>query len=98
MRILIDKTNVREIYNIFSAPSFGPNYKPLEGTPVTNPEDFSVCWNEYNENEGYWIGSYNLDGTIKTYQEAVKNFEEVCEKLLTKGYCRMSDFKNFKWY
>ena len=28
----------------------------------------------------------------------LENFEEICENLLTKGYCRISDFKNFKLY
>lgn len=43
------------------------------------------------------IGEYLLDGTKETYDKAVKNYSEVCLKLLEKGFCKASDFENFDW-
>jgi len=45
------------------------------------------------------VGEYLLDGAdIEKRQKAVANIDSICEKLLVDGYCRASDFENFKWY
>lgn len=43
------------------------------------------------------IGEYKMDGTMDTYLKAKANFEMICEKLLTQGWCRDTDFENFEW-
>lgn len=92
MRIMLDTTSIIEVTNISASPCWNPS----KGTTEENPEMYSVyvvC-----DGEGNYFGEYNLDGTTETYHAAVKNFEKICENLLTKGYCRISDFKNFELY
>lgn len=93
MRIMFDKNYVKEFHTIDSTPA----WKTGESTK-DNPSSYSVGWFDFLIDEYDYIGEYMLDGTIETYQKAVHNFESICEKLLTKGYCRADDFENFEWY
>ena len=45
-----------------------------------------------------YIGEYKLDGKKETYDAAVKNFEKICEQLLTQGWVKENQFENFEWY
>ena len=47
---------------------------------------------------GDYIGEWKLDGTPETYQAALQNYMEIVNQLLTAGYIKASDFKNFEWY
>lgn len=44
------------------------------------------------------VGQYILDGTLETFTNALSNYKKVSESLLTKGYCKISDFKNVDWF
>lgn len=92
MRIMLDSTSIIEITSISAVPC----WDPAQNCTRDIPELYSISVVE--DGEGNYLGTYNLDGTTKTYHAAVQNFEEVCEKLLTKGYCRLSDFNNFELY
>lgn len=71
-----------------------------------NPTSFIVRmlkpgWSNASQEESCWfeiLGEYSLDGTEETYQKAVENYNRICDQLLEKGYCKASDFENFKWY
>lgn len=90
MRIMLDSTSVIEITSISAMPAWDGTHEISED----NPDMYSIAAVEGGE--GIFLGNYKLDGSIETYRAAVKNFEEICENLLTKGYCRISDFKNFE--
>ena len=69
-----------------------------EGTCQENPGLFVVSFNIVSGN-GNGIecnGEYLLDGTVETYQSAVRNFNEICVKAAEHGYFRLSDFQNFE--
>lgn len=92
MRIMLDSTSIIEVTDISAVPCWNSD----RGSTEENPELYSI--HVLQNDLGHYFGGYNLDGTIETYHAAVKNFEEICENLLTKGYCRLSDFKNFELY
>lgn len=95
MRIMFGKDYVKEIIAIDATPS----WKEGEST-ADNPGMYSISFFEpyRNENKYDYVGTYNLDGTKETYEKAKANFEMICEKLLTQGWCRDTDFENFEWY
>lgn len=92
MRIMYSSTAIDEITHISAVPCWSES----QGTTKECPEMYSIFVVE--DGDSNYLGEYILDGTTETYHAAVKNFEEICENLLTKGYCRISDFKNFKLY
>lgn len=61
-----------------------------------NPDYYVVSVQFIGNSESEPIGQYILDGTKETYKKAQSNFKSILEKLLEKGYCKVSDFKNFR--
>lgn len=98
MRIMFHRDYVIEIFGIEATPSWHPE----NGGNRENPDKYTVGFSRpvpmSKENTFEYVGEYVLDGTIETYEEAKKNFKEICKKLLTKGYCRDIDFENFTWF
>lgn len=64
------------------------------------PDMYSVSMGKIlpNKIDFDYVGYYLLDGKKETYDAAVKNFEDICEQLLTKGWVKADQFKNFVWY
>lgn len=94
MRIMFNKNNVEEFVSINAVPCWG------SGGDEHNPDMYSVSMGMIGPDKidfGY-VGEYKLDGKKKTFDAAVKNFEEICEQLLTKGWVRADQFENFGWY
>ena len=89
---MFDEETVEEFYSINASAAWNPE----EGTTPENPSCYSVFMCDPDIKE--YRGCYNLDGTIETYQAAVKNFKKICKQLLVKGYCMADDFENFEWY
>ena len=43
-------------------------------------------------------GQYILDGTMEAYNKAIETYNKAVNKLLVKGYAKISDFGNVDWY
>lgn len=43
-----------------------------------------------------YVGEYKF--TYDMYDECLKNYTDVLNKLITNGWCYESDFKNVEWY
>lgn len=95
MRIMYDKQNVEEFYSIDITPIWGSN----NGGAYCPDKYIVFIGGAINTDIGDdYIGEYKLDGKNETYDAAKKNFEEICEQLLTKGWVRKEQFENFEWY
>lgn len=94
MRIMYTKNEVYEFVSIDSVPCWGP------GRDEYNPDMYSVGIGKIRPDkiDFDYVGEYKLDGKKETFDAAVKNFEEICEQLLTKGWVRADQFENFEWY
>lgn len=94
MRIMYTKSEVYEFVSIDAVPCWGP------GRDEDNPDMYSVLMGRIapDKIDFDYVGEYKLDGEKKTFDAAVKNFEEICEQLLTKGWVRADQFENFEWY
>lgn len=93
MRIMFGKNTIREIFEINATPAWKEGKSTQD-----NPSIYSVGILYAGDDEYQYAGNYKLDGTKETYEKAKENFEIVCEKLLTQGWCRDTDFENFEWY
>lgn len=96
MRIMFNEDCVDEIFGIEAIPSWHPE----NGGSSENPDYYTVGFFRpmCKENSFDYVGEYELDRTIETYEKAKKNFKEICKKLLTEGYCKDTDFENFTWF
>ena len=94
MRIMFSKNEVKEFVSIDATPCWGPRKNEH------NPDMYSVWMGMITPNkiDFDYVGEYKLDGRKETFDAAVKNFEEICEQLLTKGWVRADQFENFEWY
>ena len=94
MRIMFSKNSVDEFVSIDAVPCWEP------GKGEHNPDMYSVSIGRIapDKIDFDYVGEYKLDGEKKTFDAAVKNFEEICEQLLTKGWVRADQFENFEWY
>ena len=95
---------------IFTYEECGKNYKQMvkfddieltparcrqeDGTYTELPTDLYVnLYSEDGEEVAYL--TYNLDGTYKTFSDAIDNYNKVFQKLLDKGYIDLEeDFEN----
>ena len=75
-----------------------PAWNPENGTTQDNPDIYSVFIHRTGCEHGEYIGTYNINGSAEAYQAALENYKMIINKLLTKGYCKASDFKHFEWY
>ena len=85
---MYDSETVAEITSIDASKCWHNNKEIDEN----NPDDYVVSI------DGNFVGNYNIHGDAKLFLKARGNYQAICERLLTKGYCRASDFKNFTWY
>ena len=94
MRIMYTKNEVYEFVSIDAVPCWGPE------RDEHNPDMYSVVMGRITPDkiDFDYVGEYKLDGKKETFDAAVKNFEEICEQLLTKGWVRADQFENFEWY
>lgn len=84
-------TDIEEVLKISISQSWEANSKN------EFPDDLCIELQTYQDEE-FWIrGWYNLDGTKETLNKALHNYNEVTNKLLEKGYCKISDFENVTW-
>ncbi len=54
---------------------------------------YAIC----DKEDAVISGQYILNDTQESVDAAIKNYNDVIEKLLINGYCRISDFKNVDW-
>lgn len=96
MRIMFGKDSVEEFVSIDATPS----WKFGKDVDKYDPDMYSVSMKIFTKDgiDFDYLGEYKLDGKKKTYEAAVKNFEEICEQLLTKGWVKADQFENFEWY
>lgn len=96
MRMVFNNDSIEEIVYMSATPC----WNETNGSTEDNPEMYSV---EYmmvcpDECAMETLGEYKLDGTKKTYQAAVENFERIIKQLAIAGYVFDSDFENFEFY
>ena len=95
MRMINDINNilaVEEVVSLDATPGW------LSEGEEDNPDDFFVeVRYGYGDNDSFYLGSYDLDGTKETYQKALKNFNNICIKTAESGFFRLSDFENFNF-
>ena len=96
MRIMFDKDVVKEFVSIDVTPCWGPKKDVFKDVP----DMYSVSMGNIMRDkiDFDYVGKYKLDGKRETYDAAVKNFEYICEQLLTKGWVKAEQFENFEWY
>lgn len=96
MRIMHNKDFVEEFVSIDAT----PGWKEGKDVDKYGPDMYSVGMAIITVRgiEFEYVGEYKLDGKKETYDAAVQNFEKICEQLLTKGWVKSNQFKNFEWY
>lgn len=87
-------TDVEEIVFVNLTPCWQPNHKA-----DALPDELCIeLYTASNPTQEYAIqGWYRLDDTEATFNKALENYNKVTNQLLTKGYAKISDFKNVDW-
>lgn len=96
MRIIFDfneMPQVEELTYIAATPGWRKGHDANK-----QPDDLTLFVMRAGEEQGEYIGEWDLDGTPEAWKEVKQNYMEIAEKALTKGYIRASDFKRFKWW
>ena len=93
MRIMYDFDDCTDVeeYKIFTLE------ESWDGKNPELPHELTLIMCDNFKDDNYWAGEYIIN-TQEDFDNAKKNWKEISEQLLTKGYCRASDFKNFEWY
>lgn len=94
MRIMFKEDRVEEIMDIYVTSCWYSH----EGSSYDNPKMYVVSLYRCTVRGHEEVGEYILDGTKETFEKAKANYKNICEKLLTQGWCRATDFENFLWY
>lgn len=86
--------DIEEIESVRLQPVWSPEHSTDE-----LPDYLYIYFYHHGDTEEDAIaGNYILDDSVESFNNAIANYNAVVEKLLTKGYCKISDFKSVDWF
>lgn len=85
--------DVQEIESTELIPVWSPESSTHDIPDFLYVHLYAIC----DKEDAVISGQYILNDTQESVDAAIKNYNDVIEKLLINGYCRISDFKNVDW-